>query len=265
MTLIATAHPPGERPKNTRPMPPSPSTPSTANLPSWRGSAPPRGLSCPYVIASYRGFGRNTRGMPAEVAWPTPTCASGTCIAGPGHNEINVAAMGLSRARPTLAWERAGRPGGHRSGCADPLRRGDDRRGVGDRVAEAAEVDPVELLHVQAGGPVVALSRRGLDEQALASCGEREPVVGAAVGQAGEDRRADWELLGQVDRGRIGGRRVHGDGDGHALDLAAGKCDVGQGTDVGAAQARAGFEAARHRQPRAEGHLVGHGVADAYR
>ena len=30
--------------------------------------------------------------MPAEVAWPTPTCASGTCIAGPGHNEINVAA-----------------------------------------------------------------------------------------------------------------------------------------------------------------------------
>jgi len=30
--------------------------------------------------------------MPAEAAWLTPTCASGTCIAGPGHNEINVAA-----------------------------------------------------------------------------------------------------------------------------------------------------------------------------
>ena len=35
--------------------------------------------------------------MPAEVAWPTPTCASGTCIAGPGHNEINVAAGTGSR------------------------------------------------------------------------------------------------------------------------------------------------------------------------
>ena len=47
------------------------------------------------------------------------------------------------------------------------------------------------------------MSRRGLDEQALASCGEREPVVGAAVGEAGEDRRADRELLGQVDRGGL--------------------------------------------------------------
>src|SRR6185437_16439734 len=84
-------------------------------------------------------------------------------------------------------------------------------------------------------------------------------------GLAGEDLRAGWELLGQVDRGRIGPRRVHGDGDGHALDLAAGKCDVGQGADIGAAQAPAGLEAARHRQPRAQGDLVGYGVADAYR